>query len=48
MKNFLLGTGVGTIIGYMFHRDIDRAIRQGLAKANEATAEPTEPTVTAP
>lgn len=39
MRNFLLGTAVGTVVGYMFHRDIEKAIKQGLAKANEAVAD---------
>jgi hypothetical protein len=39
MKNFLLGMAVGTTVGYWFHRDIEKAVREGLAKANEAVGE---------
>lgn len=41
MKNFLLGMAFGTAVGYMFHGDIDKALKQGLAKANEAAGTPT-------
>lgn len=43
MKNFLLGMAVGTTVGYWFHRDIEKAVREGLAKANEAVGEPSAP-----
>ena len=56
MKNFLLGVGVGTVLGYLFFQDIDKAIRQGMERANEggdspttsSTYRPTPPETTTP
>lgn len=46
MKNFLLGTVVGTMIGYVFFKDIDNMLRQGVNRANEGPADsPSEPMV---
>jgi hypothetical protein len=36
MRNLILGLVVGTGLGYVFHDDIDRALRDTAKKANEA------------
>lgn len=44
MKNFLFGAVVGTALGYAFHGDIEKALRQGLDKANQAAGPAPETT----
>jgi len=36
MRNLLLGLVVGTGLGYVFHDDIDRVLKDTAKKANEA------------
>jgi hypothetical protein len=43
MKNFLRGVGIGAIVAYIFHDDLDKALRQGLTKANEVVGESSTP-----
>lgn len=35
MRNFLRGVGVGVVVAYVFHDNLDEALRKGLTKANE-------------
>lgn len=52
MKSFLRGVGVGAIAAYIFHDDLDKGLKKGLAKVNEIvdgppkTTQPTSPSPT--
>lgn len=43
MRNLIIGLVVGTGLGYVFHDDIDRALRDSVKKANEKLGETDEP-----
>lgn len=35
MRNFLRGVGVGVIVAYVFHDNLDDGLKKGLAKVNQ-------------
>lgn len=43
MRTFLKGVGVGMIVAYVFHDDLDKALRKGLLKANEVVGDSSNP-----
>jgi len=43
MKNFLRGVGVGAIVAYIFHDNLDEALKRGLFKVNEIVDVPPKP-----
>jgi hypothetical protein len=43
VRNFLRGVGVGVIVAYIFHDDLDEALRKGLTKANQIVDGPSKP-----
>jgi hypothetical protein len=43
VRKFIYGLVIGTGLGYVFHDDIDQALREGVKKANEKFGEDSGP-----